>query len=172
MIKKVLDIKYAKKQAKGYNLKVTLKKDKLKGTGLFALKNIKKGNVIAYYKFKLFKYDTQLYKNNMYAMTIYTKNGNESSTLIGDIYPGSLRPPKYNIPFWAYFSNEPSKSPKEQYSNAYLDTNLKSNYRNRSRVKEGDTMVYKLIADENIKKGEEIVWCYGEYYGREYEANC
>ena len=45
---KVFDAKYAKKQAKGYDLKVTLKKN-FKGISLYAKKPIKKNNIIAYY---------------------------------------------------------------------------------------------------------------------------
>ena len=40
------------------------------------------------------------------------------------------------------------------------------------RLKEGDFITYKLIASHNIKAGEEIVWCYGESYARNYETSC
>jgi hypothetical protein len=33
-------------------------------------------------------------------------------------------------------------------------------------------MVYKLIATKNIKDGEEITWCYGEEYNRNYDSEC
>jgi len=102
-------------------------------------------------------------------MTVYTKKDRESNRLIGDIFSGSLEPPKRGIFFLAFFSNEPSGRSTE---NAYLDTNLKQNYKNRTRVKKGDTMIYKLRALKNIKKGEEIVWCYGAYYDRNYKPNC
>ena len=102
-------------------------------------------------------------------MSIYTKKDRFNPRLIGDVYEGSLQPPKNNITFWAYFSNEPSGKQEE---NAMLDINLKGNYKNRSRVKAGDTMIYRLIATRNIKPGEEICWCYGGAYGRDYDANC
>ena len=166
----VFDAKYAKKQAKGYDLKVTLKKN-FKGTSLYAKKPIKKNNIIAYYKFLVHKYDDDFagQKNDMYAMSIYTKKDRFNPNLMGDIYEGSLEKPKNNISFWAYFSNEPSG---KQGENAFLDINLRGNYKHRNRVKPGDTMVYKLIASRDIKPGEEICWCYGEAYGRDYDANC
>jgi hypothetical protein len=168
-LEQVLDYRYANKMVKDYNLSVKLKKGP-KGVSLFADKLIKRGNIVAYYKFKLFPTKSfKGVKKEMYAMTVYTKNYNFNPRLIGDIFEGSLELPKYNIPFWAYFSNEPSGKQEE---NCTIDPNLKSNYRNRQTVKEGDTMVYKLIATKDINPGEEIVWCYGKYYQRKYKANC
>jgi hypothetical protein len=166
----IFNLNYAKKMTKGYDLKVTLKKN-FKGTSLYAKKSIKKGGVIAYYKFIVRKNidDFEGVNNNMYTITIYNKNGRARNTLIGDVFKGSLEPPKHNIPFWAYFSNEPSKGQEE---NSRIDINLKSNYRNRDTVKPNDTMVYKLVAIKNIKVGEEITWCYGEEYIRNYESEC
>lgn len=138
---------------------------------LYAIKSIKKGNIIAYYKFRTNRYDGYTgKKDDMYTMSVYTKGNRFNPRVIGDIYEGSLEKPKYNIPFFAYFSNEPSG---DQVENAHLDINLKGNYRNRSRIRAGNIMVYKLVADRNIKPGEEIVWCYGDTYtDRGYEANC
>src|SRR3990172_11300465 len=73
-------------------LKVTLKKDKIKGTGLFAKKGISKGEIIAYYKIKVFnfkKYDSPT--NNKYTFDVYTNKGNDSKIFIGDIYEGSFQ---------------------------------------------------------------------------------
>jgi len=166
----VFNYKYAKKNAGGSNLKVTLKKN-YKGVSLFAKKPIKKGNVVAYYKFLVNRDDDKFksQKNRMYTMSIYTKKDQLSRTLIGDIYAGSLHKPRGNISYWAYFSNEPSGKEKE---NVYLDINLKGNYKNRDKVKPGDTMVYKLVALRDIKPGEEICWCYGGAYVRKYKSNC
>ena len=169
-IRQVLDASHAKKMARGYDLKVTLRKN-YKGYSLFAKDLIRKGNVIAYYKFAVFKYVENFVgrKNDMYAMSVYTQKERLNPRLIGDIFEGSLEPPKHGIPYWAYFSNEPSG---KQQENAHLDINTSYNYRNRSRVKPGDTMVYKLRASRDIMPGEEITWCYGGAYGRDYKANC
>jgi hypothetical protein len=169
VLEQVLDYKYANNMVKKYDLSVNLKKGP-KGVSLFAKRPIKKGNIVSYYKFKLFPTKNfKGVKKDMYAMSVYTKNYNFNPRVIGDIFEGSLEPPKYNIPFWAYFSNEPSGN---QTENCTINPNLKSNYGNRHTVKEGDTMIYKLIASKDINQGEEIVWCYGKYYNRKYEANC
>lgn len=152
-------------------LKVTVRKGP-KGMSLFATKPIKKGNIIANYKFKLYKYDDNYSgkKGDMYTMSVYTKKDNFNPRVIGDVFEGSLEKPKYNIPFWAYFSNEPSG---DQQENAELDLNLAHNYKKRTTVRPGDTMVYRLRATRDIKPGDEIVWCYGGTYGdRPYESNC
>lgn len=167
---RALDAKYAKKLAKDYKLKITLRKN-FKGYSLFATKPIKKGNVIAYYKFLLHKY-TDKYrgvKKDMYTMSVYTKSGRFNPRLIGDVFEGSLQPPKKGIPYWGYFSNEPSEAQK---ANAHLDINLKSNYKNRTKLREGDTMTYKIVASKNINPGEEIMWCYGDAYARDYKTSC
>jgi hypothetical protein len=169
-LKKVLDPRHAMEMASGYDLRVELKKGP-KGTSLYARKPLKRGNVVAYYKFLLHKYRDNFRgkKSDMYVMSVYTKKDKFNPRVIGDIYEGSLDPPKYNIPFWAYFSNEPSGDQKE---NCTINSNLKYNYRKRNTVRPGDTMVYKLVATKDISPGEEIVWCYGENYVRKYEANC
>nr|QBK87582.1 MAG: SET domain protein [Marseillevirus LCMAC201] len=167
----LFDINYIKRNTPNYNnLPVALRKSKMKGVGLYAAKNIKKGTIISLYRLTAFRADK--YKSPIgtaYAFTIYTKRGNESSVLIGDLSVDSLPPPCGNIPFWAYFANEPSG---KQTQNAYMNENLKYNYRNRNVIRAGDTVVYKLIANKNIKKGTEIIWCYGEDYIRNYEPNC
>jgi len=168
-IKDILDYKFAS-QYTNKDVKVELKKAKNKGISLFAKKPIKKGNIIAYYKFKVFKEKKfKGIKNNMYTISVYNKSRRSSNTFVGDLYGGSLEMPKRGISFLAYFSNEPSP---DQEENCHLDENLKNNYKNREKVKEGDTMIYKLIADRNIKKGEEIMWCYSSSYNRKYRANC
>lgn len=167
----VLDINEAKKTGNGYDLKVTLKKHPFKGTSLYAKKPIKKGSTVALYKFLVNKYDDDFEgeKDGMYTISVYTKSGRFNSRVMGDIYTGTLKKPRRNIPYWAHFSNEPSH-PQEE--NVYLDINLKENYKNRDKVKPGDTMIYKLVALRDIKPGEEITWCYGDAYIRSYKANC
>uniref|UniRef100_A0A6C0JRB8 SET domain-containing protein n=1 Tax=viral metagenome TaxID=1070528 RepID=A0A6C0JRB8_9ZZZZ len=169
---KILDYNYVMKNTPDpKSLKVQLKKDKMKGVGLFARKNIKKGEVIAYYRFKLFS--TKNFKsklNNMYTITVYTKDDNASRALIGDLVPESLLEPVKGIPYWAYFSNEPTFG--KQHENCYIDIDLKGNYKNKSRLQAGDFMVYKLRASEDIPAGKEIVWCYGSEFFRDYVPGC
>ena len=98
----------------------------------------------------------------------YNKNGNENKTLVADLYEGSIEKPFRGKPFWAFFSNEPGPGQTEN-SNMYEDS--AKNYRNRNKLKEGDTVIYKLVSTRNILKGEEIVWCYGDNYIRDYQVN-
>lgn len=171
MLKHLLDAKYIKRNTPNYEkMKVSLKKLPLKGTSLIANKNLKKGETIAYYRMTV--YDNRSYKSptgETYTFTMYNKNGNPLKNLIGDISLSSLPPPCRDIPYWAYFSNEPSGS---QTANSHIDINTKENFQGRAILKAGDLVVYKLIADRLIKKGEEIVWCYGDDYVRQYTPNC
>ena len=100
---------------------------------------------------------------------MYTKSNRAHPTLIGNLSPHSLQAPRHSIPFWGYFSNEPSAHEEE---NAYLDVNLKENYKSRDYVKKGDTMIYKLRALSTIAKNKEIMWCYGDSYHRSYQSAC
>lgn len=170
-LKNILDVEYIKKHTKNLtDLKVSLRKSKTKGTSLYARKNIRKNEVIAYYKFTIYSYKTFSSRTkNVYTFTVNTKSDNYSRTLIGDISEDSLEAPINGIPFWGYFANEPSG---DQEGNAYIDTNIKENYKNKSRLSPGDTMIYKLRASKSIKAGEEITWCYGSNYGRDYVPNC
>lgn len=168
-------------------LSVTIKKDKIKGASLFATKPIKDGDIIAHYKMKIFtepKNDesylsTLIYKKKvyhvpygkMYNFTVSSKLGYVYKTLCGDLYEGSLSPPKKNIPYWAYFSNEPSPSQK---SNSEIVSDNVDNFKNKTTLTEGDTIIYTLVATADIKKGDEILWCYGEGYvaNRNYATGC
>ena len=154
-------------------LSVTLKKNKHAGTGLFAVKPIKKGRTIAYYKMKVHQdNDKKSYKSPtkcMYCFSIYTKNQRLSRNLMGDLDKESAPLPRNNIPYWAYFSNEPSG---KQTENSEIDIATKDNYKKREKLRHGDFITYKLKATRDINPGEEIVWCYGEAYGRDYKTNC
>ena len=50
-------------------------------------------------------------------------------------------------------------------------SHLKQNYKKRTKVKEGQSMVYKLVAVRHIKPGDEILWYYGPDYNRDYEVS-
>jgi len=146
------------------DLKVTLKNDKIKGTCLYSTKKINRNGIIAYYKIKIYKYGKSGPFGSKYLFVVYTAKGNPSNTFVGNLSQDSVNDPFRGIPFWAYFSNEPSTSQK---SNAYIRTcNAPYN------VKEGDFLIYKLIASRTILPNEEITWCYGENYSRNYKPNC
>lgn len=164
-----LDINKIKKQASTSSIKVILKKHYNKGMGLFAKQAIKKDEVIAYYKVTIFetkKYDSPT--KNVYTFNIYRKNESEIKKYIGDIDDSSFPKPLNNISYLAPFANEPSIGEK---SNAEMDLNLEENYKDIKYAKAGEHMVYKLMAIRDIKKGEEILWYYGDDYYRNYAVS-
>lgn len=149
-------------------LSVTLKKTKDKGVGLYATKDIKKGDIIAYYKIKIFRlknYESPT--DSVYTFGVYKKNGDDYKRLIGDIDLNSFLLPVDNITYWAPFANEPSVG---QRVNAEVDENIKGNYKNKTCSKVGESNIYLLKASRDIKKGDEIMWYYGKGYPREYKV--
>lgn len=150
------------------DLSLTLKKTKDKGVALYATKTIKKGDVITYYKIKLFREkDYQSPTDFVYSFEVYRKNGDLYKRLIGDIDSDSFPLPIDNIPFWGPFANEPSQN---QRTNADIEIDLESNYKNRNFSLPGDVMVYKLVATKMIRPNDEILWYYGPNYPRDYKA--
>lgn len=150
------------------NLSITLKRSEQKGVGVYATKTIKKGDLIAYYKCQVFRekgYESPT--DRVYTFIVYRKNGEDYKRLIGDLYEGSFPEPIDNIPFWAPFVNEPSQN---QRVNSDIDIDLKANYKGRTYLTPGDTVVYKLVATRMIRKGEEILWYYGPNYPRNYKV--
>jgi hypothetical protein len=168
MSKKILDYNFLKKFHKDFELNTFIKKSK-KGISVFAKKDIKKGNIVAYYKIKLYTMEEKINTKSQYTMTVYTKSDNISNKLIGDICEESLDIPRYGIPYWGYLLNEPSPNEKV---NCYFDSNIKINYKNRNVFKRGDYMIYKLITLKDVKKGEELCVCYVDAYNRNYKTSC
>jgi hypothetical protein len=168
----LLDIDYIKENTPNLEkMKTTLKKMKNKRVGLFANKNIKKGETISYYLVKVYKSSTKIL-GDTYSVTLYNKNGLLINNLTGNLCPESLQvPAKNGITYWAYFSNEPSMNEKQ---NCYLDfSNSFKESKDKLKLVEGDFVRYKLIASKNIKKGDEILWCYGYAPGqRDYKTIC
>jgi hypothetical protein len=107
---------------------------------------------------------------NMYHFTISSKNDGEYPKLVGDLYKGSLPSPKNNIPYWGYFANEPFYGLER--SNVEVDSQTYENFtkKGRTKIKEGDTVTYAVVATRLIHPGEEILWNYGNSYNRSYKA--
>lgn len=163
----VLDHEHILRNTPGLkDLSVTLKKKQPYGVGIFATRTIKKGDTIAFYRMRVYSIDRP---STPYSFCIYTERGNESRRLSGDIFSGSHLPPKDGIPYWAYFSNEPG--PNDQ-ANAYMDENNQWNYKDRKVLRVGDTVEYKLVATRCIHPKEQIFWCYGDSYDRDYDTSC
>ena len=171
MFSQFLNVNYHLDKTKRFNLKVTLKKDKIKGIGLYAIQDIMKGDIIAHYKLKVFNAET--YKsptNSVYTFAVFNRAGIPTEKLIGDIDEFSFPQPVNNVPFWGQFVNEPSCG---QSINAVFNPNLRFNYKlhKRSGIKHGDALIYSIHAMRNIKIGEEILVYYGDDYSRDYEIN-
>ena len=164
-----MDYKKLLKETKNLNkLSVTLKKSEQKGVGLYTTKTIKKGDVIAYYKVKIFKNKGYVSPTDfVYSIEIYRKNGDAYKTLIGDIDKDSFPAPLDNIPFWAPFANEPSKNER---INSEIDVDLRGNYKDKTFSNEGESAVYKLVATKMIRPDEEVLWYYGDIYDRKYNV--
>ena len=169
---RLLDIEQILKKTKNKDkLKVILKKDNIKGTGLFATKQIKEDEIIAYYKIKVFNeahYNSPT--NYIYTFSIYGKNDKPFKNQIGDISEDSIPKPENNIPYWGPFINEPSDN---QDINAHVDTNYDFNFKafNRTKVKSGTYLIYNVVASRDIDEGEEITIYYGDEYERDYILN-
>lgn len=167
---RLLDIERVLRNTKNKKkLKINLIHDKVKGTSVYATKHIKMDEVIAYYKIKVF--NTNRYEsptNYIYAFSIYGANGREYKTLVGDIYSESLPEPLNNIPFWGFFINEPSN---DQDINSWVDTDYDYNFTKsgRKKIKCGNSLIYKIIANRDIEPGEEITIYYGTEYERDYK---
>jgi len=152
-------------------LSITLKKDPIKGSGLFAVKPIQEGDTIAFYKMRVFK--EAGYKsptNFIYTFNIYGKKCKVYTKLIGDIDLGSFDQPINGIPFWGPLVNEPSS---DQDINAEVNINTEGNFSEDGikRVVPGIYMVYKVVAKRYIDVGEEITIYYGDEYLRDYEVS-
>jgi len=174
----ILDAEYVRKCTPNVELKIELKDIPHKGMGIVAKELISPDEIIALYRIRVFRVDTyESPTHDDYVFAVYTKGGNESKVWIGDLDEGSLQPPikandgDHYIPYWAYFTNEPAPGQK---TNAWIDMNLEENYdlQYRKRVKEGEYMIYKLVARKHIAAGEEILWYYGtEYLNRDYPVS-
>ena len=158
------------KQVPDHNkLSITLQERPNKGVSIVATKTIQKGDLIAYYKCKVFKEsDYQSPTNFVYSFEVYRKNGESYKRFIGDIDGDSFPPPgSDNISYWAPFANEPSVG---QRVNSEIVLDLKNNYKERNYLTPGETVIYKLKATKQIKKGSEVLWYYGEQYQRNYKV--
>ena len=145
-------------------LSVTLKEKHPYGVGIFATKRIRKGQTIARYRLCLVGRNEP---STQYTFRAYTKSGNPSRNLYGDLYVGSVPPPKRGIPYWAHFVNEPG--PRHR-PNADIDLNTNWNYKNRKILRKGYIIEYKLVAQKDIEPKEQVFWCYGEDYARDYST--
>ena len=134
-------------------LKIKVSKYKNRGLGIKAQEDIPVGRVVAYYRVKLVPVDKKT-KCGEYTVSMSKHNdGHLDETLVYDMYR--------NIPYVGCFCNEPKHD---------HDVNV-SLYKTSRKLQGFEDM--KLVSTRFIKKGEEIVWCYGKMYGkRKYDTSC
>lgn len=150
-------------------LKVTLLCDNIKGTCLYATKNIQANEIIAYYKIRVFNQDKYKSPTNfIYAFSIYGPDNIKFDHLIGDIDLESIPTPDNNIPYWGHFINEPYRN---QDINCRVDPNIYYNFTKlgKTKVTYGSYLIYKIIARRDIEPDEEITLDYGDEYDRDYD---
>jgi len=144
------------------NMKTYLKKTRNKGLGVYAKRNIKKGETVCYYLVWVHIRNSQKKFNTNYKIGFRENRG-----IVGDIESSSLQfPTGSGIAYYGYLMNEPSMNQK---TNCVLHPGY-----NKKQVKDlkvGDGYLYKLIAIKNIKKNEELTWYYGDFYQRNYKTS-
>ena len=149
-------------------LSITLKEHPSKGVSMIATKTIQKGETIAYYMIKVYREkDYESPTDFVYSFEVYRKNGEAYKRLIGDITKDCFPDPQGGIPYWGAFANEPSQG---QRSNSEISLDLGKNFKDRRFLSPGDTVIYRLVATKRIRKGDEIMWYYGERYSRNYKV--
>ena len=165
---KKINASIGEKERKKYTVK--LEHNKVTGTGIVAQKDLRKGDVVAYFKMRVVRdspFPDDSPHQHRYAVSLETRS-EKTSSLIGDLAPESLPPAENNIPYFAYFSNEPAKA---KDWNVVLDTDVSYNFANRKVLKIGTTVRYRLIASQTIRQGTAILWCYGAGYCRDIDSN-
>ena len=162
----LFDLVQIKKECGKYsNIKTYLKKTKNKGIAVFANRNIKKDEIVCYYLVKI--YDRSNFENifdNIYTISIKGSNGETLNHLTGDIFEQSLLSPTIDgIAYWGYLVNEPSVNKKINCACISCDENSIF----KTKIEHGDLYRFSILALNNIKKGDEITWNYGDRYNRD-----
>ncbi|CAF0926122.1 unnamed protein product [Brachionus calyciflorus] len=164
------NITYLNEQTPNYeHMRTYLKETPNKGIGVFAKRKILADRLVMLYKLKIFNYDNyNSLSGGEYSFKVLKRleNGTEitEESKTADIFDETFGKPRGRIPFWGFLSNEPSLNQSE---------NVRCEIDNQKDVyEEGDIIIYKFLADRDIEKDEEITWCYGDSYIRDYESNC
>ena len=136
------------------DMKVKARKFPNRGLGIQAQEDIPAGRVVAYYRVRSVPANTNK-KCQEYTVDIGTeRDGVLDETLVYGVYR--------NIPYIGSFCNEPGYGKTENVDLHDASATQRIGYKDM-----------KLVSTRFIKKGEEIVWCYGESYGkRKYKTPC
>ena len=143
-----------------------------KTTGIVAGKDIKKGETIAYYPIVILEDPGSKPSKRKFPLQDYfievKYRGKSSKQFIGQPdLKKAIQQPTRSIPHIGLWSNEPY--PNETANARMEHTSLKT----PPRV--GAKLAYSLKATRGIKKGEEVLWCYGTEFNRgspPYKTGC
>ena len=135
-------------------MRVRARKYKNRGLGIQAQEDIPIGRVIAYYRLRSVPEDSH---KKCVAYTVDIRNGRDGvldESLVFGVYR--------NIPYIGSLCNEPGFGKSENIELQDAAPTKRRGYKD-----------LKLVSTRFIKKGEEIVWCYGDSYGkRSYKTPC
>lgn len=135
-------------------MKIFVKKRSGRGLGIVAQEDIPAGRVIAYYRVRTIPIDVHDYKCGHYRVGIDSKrDGVLDETLVYGIYR--------NIPYIGPYCNEPPHGKKMNVDLFQAGPTKRHGYKDM-----------KFVSITEIKKGEEIFWCYGNSYSRSYSTSC
>jgi len=130
-----------------------------KGAGMFAKRDIKSGETIAFYPIVMIDDPGQKTKDPLRNYFIEVKYRGKQSKLVGkpDLSAVAKKPSR-NIPHTGLWSNEPY--PGERKNAEMVGVKLKS------VPLVGQKISYSLKSTKAIKKGTEVLWCYGSQFNR------
>lgn len=136
-----------------------------KNRGLRALSDLPRNYICAYYPVQIVPVDPDTPASDrsywMYGTQVYNEKGNVYRKLKGRLAPRSLRRTVYkNKPVVAHFVNEPAPGETE---NCHVFFSSKF-------VQPGDIDYYPLKTTRAVRRGEELLWYYGDEYDRDYEV--
>jgi len=166
---------WAKNQQKTFNgkLNIQLVTIPTKGhqLGVVAREHIKKNTDIAVYIVEVLKENTYTSPlGDTYNIGVCDAKGNHIPDRIGMLTLPCLVDDLYlGLPRWGAFFNEPS--PKESV-NVEVKFDSIHSLKAPGRKGKATLQVAKMRTTRAVKPGEELVWCYGDEYVRDYPTSC
>ena len=139
-----------------------------KQAGMVAMRTIKKGETIAYYPIVLMADPGAATRDPLRAYFIEVRYRGKQSRLVGKPDLETVtREPTRSIPYTALWANEPYPS---ETPNAEMVGREPAR-----KPADGDKIKYSLKATKTIRKGQEVMWCYGTDFDRgspPYKTGC
>ena len=158
-----------------------------KGLGVYANKDFKKNDIVAFYLVKIYDLNKigEIYSNYLIdlndAPNLHKKyKKNKTSDIVGDICDKSFQEPiKLNdwlTAFWGFLCNEPSREENDNCKIELKDINteIKNGVIIDRDIKDNASEYYlaSVISKKEIEKDSELTWCYGDSYKRDYDTSC